>query len=114
MSEKPATPVLDRRDAPSECDGRLVTHSNQIGQFLDWLSDQGIVLAKRGATLDLPKFATPFSDEIVGWDTVEDEDVLVPISEGPSALLHRYFDIDPDEEEAELRALLGWIREQNQ
>lgn len=80
---QPPTPVLDAML-------KVAPDSQKIGDFLDWLSEQGIQLAKWG------------KDEY-------DEDVLIPIHEGPSALLHRYFNIDAKEEERERRRLLAWV-----
>jgi len=85
---KPETPTLDRRSG-------VIEESNSIGRFLDWLSGQGIRLAR--------------------YEKVEGlrDEWLMPIYEGPSALLHRYFDIDPNAEETELRALLDYQRSLN-
>ena len=86
---KPDTPTLDRRSV-------VVAESNKIGEFLDWLAEQGYVIG-----------------EWVTYDGYRDPQ-LAPTHAGPSGLLHRYFDIDPNAEEAELRALLEYAREQNE
>lgn len=77
----PPTPTLDKRSA-------VIEKSHAIGEFLDWLSEQGIHFAR--------------------WEKVEGyrDERLFTIHEGPSQLLHRYFEIDPKAEEEELRALL--------
>lgn len=65
---------------------KIIEESHQIGAFLDWLNDEGIQLAR-------------YHDQF-----------LVLLGKGPSALLHKYFGIDPQEEERELRSLLEWTR----
>lgn len=127
------TPVLDKVHAPAECDGKIVTHSQMIGQFLDWLRDsKHIHLAVWLDTKEVPvmredlpkneqgeppegvKRFSPEWDawkwEVVRYD-IEDriEPILVPASKGFSALLHDYFDIDPNAIENERRAMLAML-----
>jgi hypothetical protein len=82
MGQYPKTPTLDRRNA-------VIGESHAIGRFLDWLSEEGIRLGR--------------------YERVEGlrGEWLLQIHEGPSNLLHRYFNIDPAEEERELRAILA-------
>src|SRR5438105_14870531 len=91
----PPTPTLDRRSASHECDGSITRHSALIGDFLDWLSYQRIRLASY--------------QKVEGYH----DEMFLPISEGPNSLLHRYFEIDPDAEEAERRVILAWLNERN-
>lgn len=94
----PPTPVLDSREGPDShveqpCDGRVMTHSSRVlGPFLDWLRDQGIVLAKVGV----------YDDH--GWEE------LVPDGRSYSRLLHDYYGIDENAEERERQAILDWLR----
>lgn len=133
--EKPSTPVLDALHAESPCDGKVVTHSQLIGQFLDWLNEEGIHLAKwghefysdpisrrdlpkdeRGSSANLPAGVSyqDWLDVVVSYrDREGTEDRLIPIHEGPSQLLHRYFKVDPNAEENERRAILDAIRAAN-
>jgi hypothetical protein len=69
--------------------------SHVISGFLDWLSAEGIVLGR--------------------WQKLRvwGEDRLIPVHDGPSALLHRYFEIDPVAEENELQAVLEYARSLN-
>ena len=87
--EKPATPTLDRRSERHVCDGSILTHSQIVGEFLDWLTDERhVVLAEWG-----------------------NPSTLYPAHAGPSNLLHEFFGIDEKAEEAERRALLNWVRD---
>jgi hypothetical protein len=125
MPELPATPTLDRRNA-------VAAESREIGEFLDWLSAQGIVLGRWGHEMfTVERWAAPKRYRGPDWEHLPDprpsyrewnheeitypgtEDLIMPIGEGPDALLHRYFDIDPVAEEAELRALLEHVRAHN-
>jgi hypothetical protein len=90
---KPATPTLDRMHADFPCDGKMVTHSTLIGSFLDWMSANGIHLAKYESV-----------------DAIYRDEQLVPITDGPNALLHEFFGVDARIEEAEKMSLLEWIR----
>lgn len=112
MPELPvSTPTLDKRAA-------VIEESHAIGRFLDWLAEQHIELVKEderySAVLSRRAYAAGDDperneDEVIGQrgDPVT---VYLPIHEGPSSLLHRYFDIDPEAEENELRGLLDAIR----
>lgn len=81
----PMTPTLDARKL-------VVEESNAIGRFLDWLNDEGIQMAKwYEPSPGMWRLGTSLDD-------------------GPDALLHRYFKIDPKAEERELRALLDYQR----
>lgn len=118
----PATPTLDRRNA-------VAPDSQKIGQFLDWLQEQGIVLGKWGFEtfskerrlvperfrgpdwFDLPFPRPSYRDwnrEQVSYPGTEDR--VIPTGESIDALLHRYFDIDPKAEEDELQAVLEYVR----
>jgi hypothetical protein len=130
---QPDTPTLNRLQAQvGDAPCRLVDHSNLIGEFLDWLEAQGgVLLAKYGVqTYDVPVYRHELTreergpapegvdkglwlEEIDHYETHETDERLIPLGKGPSKLLHEYFDIDPDEEEREKRALLEWIRASN-
>jgi hypothetical protein len=121
--EKPATPILDRQQAPHvggwtrRADGpvdpvtgekgylpcRLVDHSNLIGSFLDWLSANGVRLAKYA-----PDPVEMFDEDD---DIVMIKDALVPDGRSFNRILHDYFDMDENAEEAERMALLAYVRD---
>lgn len=135
----PLTPSLDRMQAPhssgvwTKREGepcRLVDHSQLVGDFLDWLHGQGLTLAKWGhETILVPirRSDLPMEEwgekpagiarhfwlhEVVRYDEVEqDEDVLLPDGRSVDKLLHEYFQIDPEAEEREKRAVLAYVRE---
>jgi hypothetical protein len=105
------TPTLDKRS-------KVIDESQSIGAFLDWLRLQGIELVKADGRFKAELSETAYAagddperneEEVIG-EYGDPVDVYFPINEGPSALLHRYFDIDPKAEEAERRALLDAIR----
>ena len=133
----PSTPTLDRRSAEAECNGSILTHSNKIGEFLDWLSEQGIHLStyserderpvyrndlhKSDPRRQLPEGMKRYTEEhdrwlneIIEWEEIEVTPRLIPIGENFNSLLHRYFEIDPEAEEAERRALLDYVRSLNE
>lgn len=122
----PVTPTLDAR-------GLVADDSNKIGAFLDWLSEQGIRLARwgreeyevpihrrdlrRGERGPVPEGVRPFREgweewlgEVVAHETRHTDERLIGIGETHSSLLHRYFSIDPAAEEAEMRAVLDYVR----
>lgn len=78
-------PELERMRAVGE-------ESRSIGSFLDWLCEQGITLCE------------------VSESRYRDGEYL-PISEGPEALLARYYDIDLEKIETERRRMLDELRE---
>lgn len=98
----PPTPVLDAMHVEHPCDGKMVTHSNLIGAFLDWLSEQGIQLAKWESVPHESAFGREYQT-----------DELLSIHEGPSKLLHRYFEVDDAAEERERRAILAALQVAN-
>jgi len=63
--------------------------SQVIGEFLDWLSENGMLVGKH----IVPE----------GWTT----EAFLPISEGTEALLARYFGIDLNAVERERRQVLA-------
>jgi hypothetical protein len=67
--------------------------SQAIGEFLDWLNEQGILMAKYGLDAD-------------------DPDTLYPTHEGITPVLARYFDIDLNLIETEKQAMLASIRQE--
>ena len=76
----------------NECDrlAAVKDESQVIGEFLDWLSVQGIALAKPDEeTASLPPC----------W--------FLPIQEGPEDLLARFFEIDLIKLDDEKRAILA-------
>lgn len=95
MSEETmsATPALDKmREANDK-------GSQQIGEFLDWLTGQGLMICawhEREAVGDTTMY-TPS-----GW---------YPIREPIEKMLARYFDVDLDAVEKEKRTLLEALRE---
>jgi hypothetical protein len=81
----------------SECD-RLVAvapESHKLGEFLDWLNEQGIHLASY--------------EEFGGCEDA----MLVTRTESYERLLARYFNIDLDKVETERRALLKALQEKS-
>ena len=94
-----ATPTLDRMLEPHRLrgDGKACTvadHSQLIGDFLDWLSEQGIHLAK--------------------WEEVDGlrrDQRLFAVGAPFESLLADYFGVDLKAMEAERRALLDAIRD---
>lgn len=78
----------------TECDKLVAVRaeSQAIGQFLDWLEEQGIFLA---------------SDQKVERRR---EKVTLPVYEGKEQMLARYFEIDLVKVENERRALLRSLR----
>ena len=76
--------------ATPECDKVLsVSDKSQlIGEFLEWLSLDGVVMSR--------------------W--VKGSNKLSPTHEGIEKLLARYFGVDLDERERELRAILAGLR----
>lgn len=85
---------MNRPETP-ECDklAAIADQSQEIGEFLDWLGEQGIRLAS-----------------YTQWD----EPVLVEISDSFERLLARYFEIDLDKVDREKWALLKWLRSQHE
>lgn len=106
--ERPATPTLDKLHAPHKAwtarEGepcRLIDHSTVIAGFLEWAEAHGLELAK----------LVPESEvERVRGGFVQARDILVPDGRSIDRLLHDYFEIDPDAEEREKRALLDYVR----
>jgi hypothetical protein len=92
MMEKIATP---------ECDKIRVVHekSQLIGEFLDWLSSQNIILAKDSALME--KCGECGEEFPVGY---------LPHRESIEQLLARFFNIDLDEAEDERRKILEDLR----
>jgi len=91
----PAVPTLDRIR-------QVHDQSQAIGEFLDWLrNDKKIELCRWS--------------QFVGWrrDDGGDGGQFAPTSDTIHGLLHEYFEIDPEAEERERRALLDHVREQN-
>jgi hypothetical protein len=78
-TEMPPTPALDKMVAVSD-------QSQAVGEFLEWLEQDGLTLARIRA------------------------DQYVAIHETTEALLARYFDVDLDAAEREKRAILDAIR----
>lgn len=67
--------------------------SQKIGEFIDWLNENGIRLCR--------------------WTELEDApDQYMEIHDPMEKLLARYFEIDLDKVETERRALLDWLHEQ--
>lgn len=108
---------MTQRQPPAcpECErlSEVANESNRIGDFLDYF------LNKKG--LHLARYEEVRADV---WNEEERErvtidEMLVPASEyrgesGISRLLAEYYGIDLDKVEQERKALLDWIREQNQ
>jgi hypothetical protein len=81
-------------EAP-ECDKMLAVRdkSQVIGEFLDWLGEQGITLAR-------------YTE-----DTEVKMDRLVPVYTSIDKILAEYFDIDLDKVEQEKRTILKALRQ---
>jgi hypothetical protein len=69
--------------------------SQAIGEFMDWLADDGIVLYKTEP------------------DVYEPGDGCYPLQRPIRDLLHEFFNIDANKIEAEKRAMLKLLREAN-
>lgn len=82
----PATPELDKQHEAIEHGA-----AHRIGEFIDWLREQGYILAK--------------------YDAVDD---LYDTNMPPKDLLADYFKIDLAKIEQEKRALLDHIRQQGE
>jgi hypothetical protein len=82
------TPECERLSAISD-------KSNCIGEFIDWLHEQDMTIAK--------------------WEDLEDHDdpSLWPYSGSTTRLLAQFFDIDLDKVEKEKREILEALRETN-
>lgn len=84
---KPQTPTLDKVL-------RIAEQSQRIGEFLDWLGEQGYHIAV------WQKYSEhPSSGQYLEYT-----------GKRPDDLLHDYFGIDAAAEEREKRALLEWTR----
>ena len=88
---KVATPNLDKLAS-------VRAESQKIGEFLAWLDEQGVVLARYG------------EDE----DEADDGNVLLSDHRGITAWLAKYFDIDEAACEQERRVLLQNLAQLNQ
>lgn len=103
MSAQPECPECEKLTQVSE-------ESQRIGFFLEWLSNQGIVLSK---------YDHDFSGTLRDSEGNEEDcdEMLMPAWEykgdtGINKLLAEYFDIDLNKVEEERRALLKWLQEQ--
>lgn len=103
MSAQPECPECEKLTQVSE-------ESQKIGFFLEWLSGQGIILAK---------YDHDFSGTLRDSEGNEEDydEMLMPTWEykgdtGINKLLAAYFDIDLDKVETERRTLLKWLQEQ--
>lgn len=85
----PETPECERMR-------KVMPQSQRLGEFLDWLNEQGIHLATYER-----------------WEGYRDE-MLTPYSSSYEQLLARYFEIDLAKVETEKRALLEWQRAMNE
>lgn len=86
MRQQPECPECEKLTSASE-------ESSKIGNFLDWLSENNILLARYEKCND-------FKDEM-----------LFPVQKSFEQLLSEYFEIDLNKVEQERRALLDWLRE---
>jgi hypothetical protein len=93
-----------------ECDklSKVFELSNNIGAFLDWLGEQGIVLGKHHEHTD----SCRGEDGFIGCGCRNGDIVL--INESFEKLLARYFDIDLKKVEEERRAILDAFRKQTE
>jgi len=97
MKRKAESPV----SATPECDKIRVVHekSQIIGEFLDWLSSQNIVLAKDSVLMD--KCSECGDEYPVGY---------LPHRESIEQVLARFFGIDLEKAETERRKILEDLR----
>lgn len=97
----PPTPELDKMLAARE---RLGTQ--QIGEFFEWLQEQGIFLSRSHkhdeSCYDDARYPT------CGYHSGGLEYLQEPMSK----LLERYADVDAAKVEEERRAILAWTRDQ--
>ena len=77
----------------------VVDKSQAIGEFIEWLSGQGYVIAERGTS---------------AADDDRSEHRLYSLNRTPQSYLAQYFDIDPVKIEREKRAMLDLIRANNE
>ena len=124
----PDTPELDKQHKAIE-----ERHSQELGEFLDWLRDEkGYVIAQYPERSDfcfnceheephtlgpeLPDRCT-YEDEAEECDCrtrqLNNPDRLFPVSLNMERLLADYFRIDYDKAEEEKRSVLAWVRKQN-
>lgn len=87
----PPTPTLDKI-------AKVRQESQAIGEFLEWLNEQGIVLCHWQEWCEGEHDEFPMKG-------------YVTIPKSRDALLHEFFEIDADAEERERRALLDYARE---
>jgi hypothetical protein len=76
--------------------------SNEIGEFLNWIAGQGLIISEWVKNED--DDTNDYMPEILlsaGYHT----------NTGINKLLAKYFEIDLDKVEQERRALLEWLRE---
>jgi len=78
--EYPATPTLDHVK-------ELQERSQAIGDFLEWCGEQGYFLC-----------------------SIPVKELWYPISKGANALLHAFYEIDAQAEDAEKLAVLEYVR----
>jgi hypothetical protein len=97
----------------SECE-RLVLvsdKSQEIGRFLDWLEEQGIVHAEYHRHLDTCYYGHPDDGD---WPQCGyRKDQLAPRFESKEKLLARFYDIDLNKIERERCQMLADIRKQH-
>ena len=91
--EQVKTPELDKMLA-------VKMGSQKIGEFLEWLKEQGIVLAR---------ITEGVYEDVCGFD----QDGLAAISQDQEQLLAEYYEIDLAKCERERQALLDAVREGN-
>lgn len=137
MADYPATPMLDK-----EKEAREKGHSQEIGEFLEWLADaKGIVLARYDEVTDECRncgHEDAHTYNIEGeighgmdyvrcgfengegepacdcdWDYRGTPDRLWPITETRVQLLADHFGIDSKIAEEERRAVLAYVQAQN-
>lgn len=85
----PPTPELDKQSVA------IQNGAHQIVYFLDWLNEEGYVIAR-----------SPHEDDY-------DAEVLEPAAKSTQDLIAGYFQIDLNKIEAERRALLEYVRSLN-
>lgn len=90
-----------------ECEklAKVAPISNRMGEFLDWLREQGISLVKwQDGVTDIHRLVTAIS----GKDQGDEPDRgYIPLREDNEHLLARFFDIDLDRVEQERREMLA-------
>ena len=119
--EYPPTPTLDKVI-------KVAPQSQVIGEFMEWLSQEGITLCQWQDAKEVPCYRCSGSginpdrdgeccpvcggwpSQRKGAGTTTEPSGYFPERASIDSLLHKYFDIDPQKEEEERKAVLEYVR----